>query len=124
MFYLNSEIIFKTSTVNSSLCDYNDAYILVNGTLTMTGARKDNGAKQTSNRNKGAMFKNCAPFANDMSKINNTPTDHSKDLNVVRSMYSLIKYSDNYSKTSGSLWQYYRDEPAPAIINSNSFKSK
>ena len=124
MFYLNSEIIFKTSTVNSSLCDYDDAYILVNGTLTMTGAQKDDGAKQTSNRNKGAMFKNCAPFANDVSKINNTRIDHSKDLNVVRSMYSLIKYSDNYSKTSGSLMQYYRDEPAPAIINSNSFKSK
>ena len=124
MFNLNSEIIFKTSTVKSSLCDYSDAYILVNGTLTMTGERKDDGAKQTNDRNKGAMFKNCAPFTDDMSKINNTRIDYSKDLNVVRSMYSLIEYGDNYSKTSGGLWQYNRHEPAPAMINSNSFKSK
>lgn len=93
MFYLNSEIIFKTSTVNSSLCDYNDAYILVNGTLTMTGARKDNGAKQTSNRNKGAMFKNCASFANDMSKINNTRIDNAEYTDIVMPIYNLIEYN-------------------------------
>ena len=39
-------------------------------------------------------------------------------------MYNLIEYSDNYSKTSGSLWQYYKDEPNDNLANSESFKSK
>ena len=39
-------------------------------------------------------------------------------------MYSLIEYSDNYSKTSGSLWQYYRDEPNDNLTDSESFKYK
>ena len=65
------------------------------------------------------MFKNCAPFTNSINKINNTQVDNAKDL-----VCNLIQYSDNYPKTSGSLWQYYRDEPAVAIANSESFKSK
>ena len=44
--------------------------------------------------------------------MNNTQIDNAKDINVVMPMYNLIKYSDNYSKTSTSLWEYYRDEPA------------
>ena len=40
------------------------------------------------------------------------------------SMYNLIEYSDNYSKTSGSLWQYYKDDPNDNIEDSESFKSK
>ena len=39
-------------------------------------------------------------------------------------MYNLIEYSDNYSKTSGSLWQYYKDEPNDNLANFESFKSK
>ena len=51
------------------------------------------------------------PFPDCISEINNTEIDHRKDIDVVMPMYSLIEYSENYSKTSGSLWQYYRDEP-------------
>ena len=60
--------------------------------------------------------------------------DHAKDINIVMPMYNLIEYSDNYSNTSGSLWQYYRDEPfinnngviidVPDDPDSASFKSK
>ena len=39
-------------------------------------------------------------------------------------MYNLIKYNDNYSKTSGSLWQYYKDEPNDNLADSDSFKLK
>ena len=39
-------------------------------------------------------------------------------------MYNLIEYSDNYSKTSGSLWQYYKDDPNDVITQSESFESK
>ena len=58
------------------------------------------------------IFKNCALFTDCISEINNIQVYNAKDVALVMSMYNLIKYSDNYSKTSGSLWQFYRDEPA------------
>ena len=93
--------------LRSSLCEYSDAYILVSGTITIT-------AFSEGGRNNGMQvaFKNCAPFTNCISEINNTLIDNAKDIDVVIPMYNLIEYSDNYSKTSGDLWQYYRDEPA------------
>ena len=57
------------------------------------------------------------------SGINNTEIDNAKDIDILMAMYNLIEYSDNYSKTSGSLWQYYRDEPNVTLANSKSFKS-
>ena len=57
------------------------------------------------------IFKNCAPFTDFISEINSKEIDHTKDIDTAMPMYNLIKYSDNYSKTSGSLWQYYRDKP-------------
>ena len=62
--------------------------------------------------NKKVIFKNCAPFTSCIAKINNTQVDDAEDIDTVMPMYNLIEYSDAYSKTSGSLWQYYRDEPA------------
>ena len=56
------------------------------------------------------IIKTCAPFTDCISKINNTQVDNAKDNDIVIPMLNLIEYSDNYSKTSGSLWQYYRDE--------------
>ena len=56
------------------------------------------------------VFKICSPFTNCISEVNNTQIDNAKDIDVVIPMYNLIEYSNNYSKTSGSLWQYYRDE--------------
>ena len=58
------------------------------------------------------MFKNCAPFTNCISEINNTQIDKAKDIDIVMPMYNLSEYSDNYAKTTGSLWQYCKDIPA------------
>ena len=69
-------------------------------------------------------FKNCAPFTNCISEVNNTQVDNAKDIDIVMPMYNLIEYSDNYAKTSGFLWQYYRDEPNDNLEDSESFKSK
>ena len=74
--------------------------------------------------NKGVAFKNCAPFTNGISEINNAQIDNDEDIDIVISMYNLIEYSNNYSKRSGSLWQYYRDEPNDNLENPESFKFK
>ena len=57
-----SDIKFKTTMLRSSICDYDDAYILVKGIITITGAGIDIAARREDERNKGVMFKNCAPF--------------------------------------------------------------
>ena len=65
-----------------------------------------------NNTNKKVIFKNCAPFTNCISEINNTQIDNAKDIDIVMPMYNLIEYSDNYAKTTGSLWKYCKDIPA------------
>ena len=69
------------------------------------------------------MFRNCAPFTKCISEINNTQVHNTKDLYVVMPMYNLIEYLNNCSKTSGSLWQYYRDNPIAISAESESFES-
>ena len=51
--------------------DYSDAYILVSGTITIDAAGVDDATKRLDERNKGVMYKNCAPFTDSISKINN-----------------------------------------------------
>ena len=97
--------------LRSNLCDYADAYILVKGTITIAGAGNDDAAKWADERDKGVTFKNFAPFIKCISRINNTDIDNAQDIDIVMPMYNLIEYSDNYLKTSGSLWQYYKDDP-------------
>ena len=121
---VNSQIKFKTTMLKSSLCDYSDAYVLAKGKITITGAGADAPARKAGERDKGVAFKNCAPFTNCIREINNTQVDYAKDIDIVMPMYNLIKYSDNYAKTSGSLWQYFRDELDDNLANSESFKSK
>ena len=122
---VNSQIKFKTTMLKSSLYDYSDAYILVKGTITNNGRGADATATQADERDKGVSFKNCAPFINCISEINNTQIDNAKDIDIVMPMYNLIEYSDNYAKTCGNLWQYFRDEPDDNNIeDSESFKSK
>ena len=65
---------------------------------------------------KKVIFKSCAPFTNCISKINSTQIDNAEYIDIVMPMYNLLEYSDNYSKTSGSLWQYCKEIPA---INNN-----
>ena len=110
--------------LRSNLCDYTDACILVNWRIAITGPVDDGAARRTDERDKGATFKNCAPFTECISRMNNTDIDNAQDIDIVMPMYNLIEYSDNYSKTSGSLWQYYKDEPNDNITDSESFKSK
>ena len=69
-------------------------------------------------------FKNCATFTNYISEINNTQVDNAKDIDIVMPLYNLIEYSDNYAKTTGSLWQCFRYEPNDNLGDSESFKSK
>ena len=124
IYNVNSQIKFRTTMLKSSLCDYSDAYILVKRKITITGVGADAATRQADERDKGVVFKNCAPFINYISDINNTQVDNAKDINIVMPMYNLIEYSDNYVKTTGSLWQYFRDEPDDDLEDSESFKSK
>ena len=96
--------------LKSSLYDYSDAYILVKGTISVNNTAAQDAA--VNNNNKKVIFKNCAPFTNCMSEINNTQIDNAKDIDILMPMYNLIEYSDNYAKTAGSLWQYCKDIPA------------
>ena len=96
--------------LKSNLCDYSDAYILVKGTISANNTAAAGAA--ANNTNKKVIFKNCAPFTNCISEINNTQIDNAKDIDIVMPMYNLIEYSDNYAKTTGSLWQYCKDIPA------------
>ena len=105
----NKQIKFKTSMLRSSLCDYSDAYILVKGNITVNNTAGAGAA--ANNTNKKVIFKNCAPFTNCISKINNTQIDNAEYIDIVMPMYNLIEYSDNYSKTSGNLWQYCKEIP-------------
>ena len=96
--------------LKSSLCDYSDAYILVKGAITVNNTAAQGAA--ANNTNKKVIFKNCAPFTNCISEINNTQIDNAKDIDIVMPMYNLIEYSNNYAKITGSLWQYCKDIPA------------
>ena len=87
--------------LSSSLCDYSDAYILVKGNIIVNDTAAKGAA--ANNINKKVIFKNCAPFTNCSSKINNTQIDDVEHIDIVMSMYNLIQYSDHYSKTSRSL---------------------
>ena len=118
---ISSDIIFKTTMLRSNLCDYTDSYILVKGTITITGAGDDAVARRADERNKRVTFKNCAPFTKCISRINNTDIDNAHDIDIVMQMYNLIEYSDNYSRTS---WQYYKDDLNNNLTDSESFKSK
>ena len=95
----HNPIKFLTKSIESSLCDYSDAYILVTGNITAT----PNAATQV-------VFKNCAPFKDCSTEINDTFVDYGNFINITMSMYNLIEYSDNYSDISGSLWGFKRDE--------------
>ena len=112
---VNKQIKFKTKMLKSSLYDYSDAYILAKGTITVNNtAAADADANNTNNK---VILKNCAPFTNCISEIVNTQVDNAKDIDIVMPMYNLIEYSDDSSKTSGSLWQYCKD--IPAVNNTN-----
>ena len=96
----DNEIKFLTSSLESNLCDYSDAFILLTGNINVTGG----------NNNTKVAFKNCPPFKNCRTEINDTFVDYADFINITMPMYNLIEYSDNYSDTSESLWNFKRDE--------------
>ena len=81
----------------------------MSGTITITGAGAYAATKRLDERNKVVIFKNCAPIIDCTSEINNTQINYTKYLDFVMSIYDLIEYSNNYSKTSRSVCQHYRD---------------
>ena len=103
-------IRFKTSMFRSDLCDYSDAYVWVKGKITVTN-ENDN-----ANFNKELTLKNNTPFISCISKINGELVENAEDLDIIMSMYNLLEYSKNYETNSGSLFNYYRDEPSEFII--------
>ena len=109
----NKQIRFKTSMLRSDLCNYSDAYIAVKGKITVTNPDNNTYEKKLA-------FKNNAPFTSCISKINNTLIDNAEDLDVVMPMYNLIEYS----KTTESLWNYYRDEPNSGAAGNINYPSK
>ena len=109
-------IKFETETIKSSLCDYSDAFILVTGNI-----------KVTANIYTDVVYKNCAPFSKCKTVINNVFVDEANHIYIAMPMNNLVEYSNNYSDTSGSLWQFKRDEVPTNnanlnIDNSESFK--
>ena len=97
--------------LRSNLCDYSDTYVLVKVTITVPNPTATN-----PNNRKNIMIRILAPFTDCISEISNTQKDNAKEIDIVMPMYNLREYSDNYSKTSGSLWQYYRD---PSFLDNN-----
>ena len=119
----SATVKFETKVIKSNLYDYSDAYILVTGDIRVTGG----------NKNTKVAFKNCAPFTKCVTHINDEHVDDADNLDIVMSMYNLIEFSENYSDTSGSLWQFRRDESPVtndrnpdniSVDNSTSFKYK
>ena len=125
----NKSIRFKTPMLRSNLCDYSDAYILVNGTVTVAGSNL------RDRQNRPLILKNNAPFISCITRINGELIeDDDDDLDTVMPMYNLLEYSKNYRKNIGLLYNYYRDELSDdadnnqfnniKVVNSNTFKYK
>ena len=116
--------------LRSDLCDYADAYILVNGTITVTANAGANNIRNKKDRK--LILKNNAPFVSCITRINNELIEDADDLDIAMPMYNLLEYSKNYRKTIGPLYNYYRDELTNNnnnfanrnVVNSNAFKYK
>ena len=83
------------------MCDYAEAYILVDGTIRAAAA----------DANTKLPLKNCAPFTKCNLEINDEHADTAENLDITMPMYSLIEYSDNYQDSSATLYQYKREQP-------------
>ena len=94
-------IKYDTRVLKPKLCDYAEAYILVDVTIMAVVA----------NANTRLALKNCAPFTKCNLEINDEHVDTAENLDIVMPMYNLIEYSDNYQDSSATLYQYKRDEP-------------
>ena len=124
----NKSIRFETPMLRSDLCDYADAYVLVNGAVTVAGNQP------RDRQNRPLILKNNAPFVSCRTRINNELIEDADDLDIVMPMYNLSEYRKSYRKTIGSLYNYYRDEVNDDanlnnfannnVVSSNSFQYK
>ena len=112
-------IKFFIKSIESSLCDYSDVYILVTGNITVTStiavpagfpAATEPQRKEPLTAATQVVFKNCAPFKKCSTEIDGNLVDEASFIIITMPMYNLIQYSDNYSDTSASLWNFKRDE--------------
>ena len=119
----DSTIKFQTKITKPNLCDYSDAYILVTENIKVTGIAADT----------NVAFKNCAPFTRCVTHLNDEHFESAENLDIIMPIHNLIEYSDNYANSSGSLYQFKRDESAMnndgnllnvALDNSTFFKYK
>ena len=119
----DSTINFEKKVIKTNLCDYSDAYILVTGDKKIADIAADT----------NVTFKNCAPFTECVTHINNENIETAENVDIIMPMYNLIEYTDNHADSSGSLYQFKRDESLTndngnpnnvALNNSTSFKYK
>ena len=119
----DSTIKFETKVIKPNLCDYSDAYIFVTENIKVADVAADT----------NVAFKNCTPFTRCVAHINDEHVETAESLDIIMPMYNLIEYSDNYADSSGSLYQFKRDESPMnnaenpnnvALDNSTSFKYK
>ena len=119
----DSTIKFETKVIKPNLCDYSDAYILVTGDIKIADIAAD----------ANVAFKNCAPFTESVTHINDEHIETAENFDIIMPMYNLIEYSDNYADSSGSLYQLKRDGYPTnddgntlnvALDNSTSFNTK
>ena len=119
----DSTIKFETKVIKPNLCDYSDGYILVIGDIKVTNIAADT----------NVAFKNCPPFTRCVTHVNDEHIETAENLDIIMPVYNLIEYSDNYPDSSGSLYQFKRDESPMndnnnplniTLNNSSSFKYK
>ena len=114
-------IKYDTRVLKPNLCDYAEAYILIDGIIRAAAA----------NANTRLALKNCAPFTKCNLEINDEHEDTAENLDITMPMYNVIEYSDNYQDSSATLYQYKRNQPPEDDVvadltadNSSSFKFK
>ena len=96
----DSTIKFETKVIKRNISDYFDVYILVTGDIKVAAVAA----------NTNVAFKNCAPFTRCAIHINDDHVETAENLDIIMPMYNLIEYSDNYADSSGSLYQFKRNE--------------
>ena len=114
----NKDIRFKTNQLRNDLCDFNDAYIVVTGTITAT-----NPGNNDNVYNRKVSLKNSARFFNCTLRINSQLIEDAQDF-IVIPMYILLYYSKNFRKTTGSLWNYYPDMPKSGHDNNANLRQR
>ena len=96
----HATIKFETKVIKPNLCDYSDADILVTGYIKVEDVAT----------NTNVAFRNCASFTRCVTHINDEHVETVENLDIIMPMYNLIEYSDDYADSSGSLYQFKRDE--------------